>query len=275
MVLPAVDSVWFPEKDLAAVPDPIILPGFFGSTTYHRGEVRYQEESASPPVLSDYSLALATGGSVAGVDFSLLYFDGWQSEPLVTYELFFVTDYDIIIRPEYRMARSLGLNAASSFGPIRLWTDAAFTFNKSFASTRIAEPPPVETELERHNALEATAGVSFEAVDLNSIAVLEYSRLFVFGANEDTVVLPYLHQALAGTVLTYLFDYRVTPSVTTIVSLPIGEAASAVVYAEISYAPSPQLELVVRSPFFLGASDSELGQYADNHTLSMSVNLRF
>lgn len=275
MVLPAVNSVWFPEKDLAAVPEEINLGPLLGVYTFRR--VYYAEPPVAIPNIDDVSTSFELGGNVAGVDFNYSFYDGWSHESLLQYEIALRSGfvYDVILTPTYQRVQRVGASGAAALGSVRAWADVSLTLGTLLSTERLAGTAPIVVELQEVDLAERVFGVSVELPGLNSYLVAEYKGSSLPGHEEEEVVLPYLYRAAGGRIGFYLSNYTFSPSLTTLVSLPKGSDPSSVFFLDFRYAPTQSLELALSRPIFYGKPTTDFGQYEDIKRLLFSVQARF
>jgi hypothetical protein len=263
MILPATDSPWFYGKD---IPESIIEP-LFGQEIFLE-ELYYSEEDQPPYDFSQISYSPELGGTLWGVDFSLLYYYGYDNSPLVQayFRQMGVTDpYDIELVPVYRKIHALGLNLATNFSALRLWADAAYTFSKSFLANKVGygrNTPVVESP---HISYALGSSYEFAFPDLLMLAEVKNSHII---DDNETIIDPVLSSAIITAAQLSLFDYRLATHASLIYS-PADPSVAAV--CKLSFTPFADFAVQLLAPFFFGPSDTELGQYSGNYFVSVEV----
>lgn len=265
--LPDPDSPWFPQasvpQSIKTLPhlDPIPLAG-----------ISYADLAPAVPLSLDrLSYSVELGGYAGGVDFSALWYNGWDNTPLLTAELDLVslTDpYFIVLRPVYRKRTTAALNARWVVDRFVVWTDNAYTFYKRFLTNRL-DAQRLTTQTAEAPYLEHTFGASAE-LPWNVTLLSEYRLSWAF--TDDEVIDPFLSRAVLALVQADLFDYRVATTFAGVVSV---EDHSVGLFAELAYKPSIALEFVLGVSYFLGEGESELGQFGTSIPIRASLVWRF
>jgi hypothetical protein len=270
MILSPVGSPWFFGSHF---PRSLIEPAFGNEVVLN--ELSYMPEPPPPYDLSEVSWSPELGGSVWGVDFALLYYHGYDNTPLLSAELiphglYDQDPYDIELTPVYRRVHTLGLDLAASISSLRLWADAAYTFNKSFLTNEVSFTLPT-TQVVTAPFVEYSLGCSY---------ALPFFELTAWGELRNSHVLdpsglllrPPLSSALLAGLDASLFDSRLSSQVA--LACSIAEPSGAAVL-RLSYTPVAGLAVRFLAPFFFGPPDTELGQYRRNHFLSLQVVWEF
>ena len=273
MILPEITSPWFPRNGL---PKSITVSLPF-ERIINIGKLLYIESQTPDYDLSQVSMAVEVGGTILGVDFGLLYYQGWDNTPLLTaaFDLSnFLTSetFDILLTPYYRKIKAIGLILETNIGALRLWSDASFTIDKSFLTNELSATL-LNTVVSKVPFLEYTLGMSYDFPFLGLIALAEFRNSHIIEDSvTSTLIEPFLHFVGVGTLLMRVLDYRLQPSFSVLFSF---EDYSVSLISRCSYTPSDEFSLSVLLPLFFGELDSELGQYQENYTLTLIVDWRF
>lgn len=265
--LPDPESPWFPDSSIPqtieTLPhlDPIPLEG-----------VEYADLEPDVPLTADrLGYSLEVGGYLGGLELSLMWYNGWDTTPLLQgeLELTSLTDpYSITLRPVYRKRTSVTANARLQWGRVVLVTDNAYTFYKLLATNEL-DSQRLTTGLAEAPYLEHTAGAT---VDLpwNLSLLLEY-RLSK-ALTDVSYVPPSLHRAGVGLLRADLLDRSLRLSVGTLVSL---DDWSAGILGRMTWTISDSLEVDAGATLFAGNEASELGQYSGIVPVDAALRWRF
>ena len=268
-LLPPADSPWLPDADIPSTLE--LLP--FSSEVY-REEIRYAGIDPQVPLdWSRVSYAVEAGGSYRGLDFALLWYNGFDNDPLVQARIVDLDPYEsfsVELSPVYRKVTAAGANLLYTTGAVRVWTDASYAFYKRFL-TNVLDVERRTTQLAEAPYLSYAAGASWEPRFANAALVLEYAGSHAFGENE-TLVMPALHSVAAATLQWWLLDYRLVPRLTYVLS---SDDWSSALLAGLAWEPAADLSVELSAPLFFGDAASELGQYRGNRFVSAAVRWRF
>ena len=127
------------------------------------------------------------------------------------------------------------------------------------------------TELGESPWLEATFGGSYRLASPSLLLSVEYHRGFAFN-DVERIVTPVLSSVLIADVRGAFFDTMLEANLTTLISFVDYSWA---LVPTVTYNPTQQLALSLRAPQFFGAAESELGQFRDNHLISLALTWRF
>jgi hypothetical protein len=269
LALPDVESPWFPDKDI-----PQSLPWPFDGRS---PKLVFQEPTPYTDTLDSMCFSVEAGGTLPGIDFAFIYYNGWDYSPMYSANLSFPIDepeiFKVEVYPEYRRISSFGLNAVSAVSSFRFWIDGAYTPEKLFQKTRLfAQDNNVSTGIYNADSLTLAAGGSWEPGVFGAVLLFEYYRIFIGEEDAAQVFEPLLHHFASMMVRASFFGYTLHPAIISLLSLTDN---SIVVYPSVSYRPTEEFSLQLNIPLFFGEDDTELGQFRDNHTLSIEAKLRF
>jgi hypothetical protein len=256
-------SIWTPRLPLDQViddprisPDPVELGEVFSEPT-RVVEEHYRRVSGG----------LEAGLSLGAFDLSLLYYHGIDPVPVPRARIDFPEaapdSYDLIFAPQEAIVDSFGLVAEAAARDATFWLDAAWVPNRTLTTTRV-DPYSKRTRLETAPTITAVGGVSyaFTAVDVRLVGEYYFSHSFLpDDVAADDVVFPPLSSDLLGLL-------RVRAGAASRWAIALGGIASlddrsGVVSLSIAYEPTPALSAAIRAPVFLGAADTDFGQYRD------------
>ncbi|HET6486810.1 MAG TPA: hypothetical protein VFH83_10345 [Spirochaetia bacterium] len=268
--IPDPSSPWFPKKDF-----PRNLTIFFPTTqVVSLTGITVEPTPATQFSLTDVSVGAELGVSLPLLDLSLLAYHGWDTTPLYqpSFEFpnGFFGDYDIILTPVARKIDSIGAEATLSWGSLSAWADGAYTFSKTFLSRKLSSST-YASDLVTSPCLEYAAGAGYDFSAPRLSLQAGYRGLWVTQSTAETI-LPFLGSYLNGTCALRLWDDRLSVATQALVSTVDWSAA---IIGLLSIAPTNELSFDVVLPFFLGASDTELGQFAANYLVSIGVTVRY
>lgn len=269
-VLPAVDSPWFPDAD---IPEEIVSPPPFGAAI-PRGAISYEDIEPHLPLSAErLGYSVEVGGYLAGFDLSTLWYSGWDNNPLLTARITIPSlsgdePFSVALTPVYRKITAVTANARRAFGRFVVWTDNAYTFYKRFLTNRI-DIVRRTTQTAEAPYLQHTAGASV-SISPGWLVVGEY-RL-AHEISDETVLGYFLDSAALLSVQKQLFDYRLTAGVSGLMSL---DDYSTAVLSELTYALDETFEVRVGFSVFVGADDSELGQFGGFLPVRTGLAVRF
>jgi len=268
--IPDPSSPWFPRKDF-----PRSITIFFPTTqVLSLTGITVQEAPAAQLSLQDMSVGAELGVSLPLVDLSLLAYHGWDNTPLFQpsfeFPSGFFGDYDIVLTPVARKIDSVGAEATLTWGSLSAWADGAYTFSKTFLSRKLSSST-FASDLVTSPCLEYAAGAGYDFSVPRLSLQAGYRGLWVTQPTADTL-LPFMGSYLSGTCALRLWDDRLSVAIQGLVSTADWSAA---IIGLLSVAPSNELSFDVTLPFFLGASDTELGQFSANYLVSIGVTVRY
>jgi hypothetical protein len=263
MIVPATDSPWFYGKD---IPQSIFHPIF--GTEIFLGRLYYAEEATPSYDFSQVSFSPELGGTLWGVDFSILYYYGFDNDLLLEaeFENHDTDPYDIKLTPLYRKIHALGLNLATNISALRMWGDAAFTFNKPFLANIVSWSKPT-TPVVDSSLVEYTLGCSYEFPFLDLKAFAEFRNSHLINPSEY-IVEPALRSVVATALSIAFFQGRL--SAYALFAYSIAEPSGTAVL-RISFTPFTELTVRLLAPVFFGPPTTEFGQYSRNHFVSAEV----
>ena len=260
-------SPWFPG---GGIPKSFTIPFF--NKTLTLGKTSYAEDAQEAWKLGDMSWQLEGGLTTGLFDFSLLFYNGWDTSPLYTLGIEYSdgmtgTTYDILLTPHITRYKALGFDLTSTIGAFRLWMEGSFNMKRAYISGKLTSA--LDEGLALSDSFAFTAGMSWESTGRILTALIEYSDLSI---DHETLTKPMLSHALAAALRISLSDDRLVFTLSNILSL---KDYSDALVPIIEYSPSDQLTLRAHAPFFFGEDKAELGQFRDNHYVSLSLIFRF
>ena len=287
-ISPIAHDMVFPDKISPLFPGHYVpkLPGQTMENTEYSGytvdgaaatELPYDKRVRPPLNFNQVSLSGEFGGTAGGIDFSLLYYYGWDDDMLFsTSTAFDGTTYTTTLVPEYHKIHALGLNLASSVGAFRFWGDAAWTFNKTFLRSSYFEgsggvnDPYTTTTLEGH-FLEYTLGASYE-FRFGLSVLLEYMDGWILNGDPTQYHQPTLSRVIAAAVNLPLFEYQLIPTVAAMYSIDTHAFGGGIV---LTYAPTDELELTLTAPIYFDFDGSTNAFGGNKFYLSLGLTWRF
>lgn len=280
MVFPDTISPLFPGH---YVPNP---PGQTQDNTEYTGytvdgaeasEVPYDKRVRPPFNFDQVSLSGEFGGTAGGIDFSLLYYYGWDDDTLFsTSTVESDGTYTTTLVPEYNKIHAVGLNMASSVQAFRFWGDAAWTFNKAFIrddyfeGTGFSDDPFITTTIQG-NFLEYTLGASYE-FGFGLSVLFEYMDGWIIGGDPSRYVQPTLSRVLALAVNLPLFEYQLIPTIAAMYSIDTNAFGGGIV---VSYAPTDELELTLTAPIYFDFDGTSRPFGGNKLYISLGLTWRF
>ena len=260
--LPDPLSPWFPRLD---IPSSITV-GFPSQQTLVLGAITAEDALSAPRGFRGVSVSAELGVTLAAIDLSALYYHGTDNTPLVLARLSFpqglYQSYDVIIRPLWRSIDAVGLSAVASYGVFRAWADASFVFARTLLTGRLSIAT-METQTVTAPAADWAVGMSVEPRFADLVLLLEWKSTWT-DLPDGAVVHPLLDSIVAAAASFVLGDRRLTLRLSSASST---RDWSTVVAAAASWTPQEELELELSVPVFLGAPDTELGQFGGNHAV--------
>lgn len=264
------------------------LPGQTQANTEYTGytadgsaatEVPYDKRVRPPFNFDQVSLSGEFGGTAGGIDFSFLYYYGWDDDMLFSTSTVQSAGptYTTTLVPVYNKIHAIGLNLASSVGAFRFWGDAAWTFNKAFIRDNYFDTSTVgtdqlhETTTIQGNFLEYTLGVSYE-FGFGLSFLFEYMDGWIIDGDLTQYVQPTLSRVLAAAVNLTLFDYQLIPTLAAMYSIDTNAFGGGII---ISYAPTDELELTLTAPIYFDFNGSTNAFGGNKFYLSIGLTWRF
>lgn len=270
ILLPSPTSPWFPMQGL-----PQSLTFTFPSPrTLTLGSVILEPTPIVPFSLSNISVSAEAGGSFSLLDAALIYYHGRDYSPTAMGTIIFPNGlygtYNIEITPVYPIIDSIGLDLSTTFWRMRVWLDSAFTFQKTFLTSRLAASTFSNLTATSPFA-GATVGASIQTDHPNATFSLGYSGGYRFQAI-TAVIEPLLSSDIIARAQAAFFRDRFHVNVTTLVDVRDWSIAE---LSSLSFDPSESLDVSITLPLFFGAESTDFGQYSRNFQLTSSVTWRF
>jgi hypothetical protein len=290
-ISPIAHDMVFPDTISPLFPGHYVpkLPGQTMENTEYSGytvdgasvtEVPYDKRVRPPFNFDQVSVSGEFGGTAGGIDFSLLYYYGWDDDMLFSTSTDHVNGtYTTTLVPEYYKIHALGLNLASSVGAFRFWGDAAWTINKTFirnnyfdpaATTPLVNGTYTTTTLEGH-FLEYTVGASYE-FGFGLSVLCEYMDGWILDGDPSQYVQPTLSRVLAAAVNLPLFEYQLIPTIAAMYSIDTNAFGGGIV---LTYAPTDELELTMTAPIFFDFDGATNPFGGNKFYLSLGLTWRF
>ena len=101
--------------------------------------------------------------------------------------------------------------------------------------------------------------------------LVEYKNSHIVDKTE-AMVNPFLFSTVAGMINLTILEEKLSFTPVTLISL---YDSSFVLLGHITFNPSEEIAINFVAPFFLGDEESEFGQFAKNHLISLEVVVRF
>ncbi len=270
-----VDSVWFPNLGF-----PEEIPSFLAPD----GKIELEELRLVEPearnawnrLIEDIGGSLEIGGRVGSVDLMMLLSSGRDTTPLYTTEVVLknlVDDYRIDLHPLEERLTSMGIAARTAFGPVVLFGEGAFSFNKPLMKeTFYSTDAGFETESYTSPYIGITIGGRWEWWEANLLTSAEYTNGFILSEASRTVM-PFFQQMALGSVLWTPLDGRLSCTAACVVAIEDGSVAGNL---GITYAPGEgRLSVGLSMPLFFGSADSSFGQYREILYPTLSSSIRY
>ena len=269
------DSIWIPRLPLdQVIDDPRIAP-----EPVELGDVFAEPTRVVEELYRRISGGVEAGITAGPVDVSLLYYHGIDPVPVPRARIDFPQaapdTYDLIFAPQEAIVDSFGLVAEGVARDLTWWLDAAYVPNRTLTTTRV-DPYSKRTRLETAPTITAFAGTSyaFRPVELRLFGEYYFSHSFLpDDVQRETVVFP----PLSADVLA-LAQLRLGPASQW--SVALGGIASlddrsGVVSLSLGYDSPQGVSAAIRAPLFLGATDTDFGQYRDVVQIAGGISFRY
>ena len=268
--VPAPDSPWFPKKDFPRVLHIVFPTAQDISLT----DIVLAQAAETSFTLGDMSVGAELGVSLPLVDISILAYHGHDNttlyQPRFNFPHGFFSDYEVILTPVIRTIDAVGLDATLSWSSLSAWIDCAYTLSKTFLSKKLSAVT-YSSELITLPYLQCAAGAGYDFERPRLSLQAAYHGAWAIEQTSSTI-LPFLDSYATARAQLRLLDDRIVLTTEALYSVVDG---SMVVMGDLSFAPSSELSLGLTVPVFIGASDTELGQFAENHLVSVGVTARF
>jgi hypothetical protein len=268
------ENPWFPRS---TIPEEFTV----SSTTYELSTIGYggplfpETSQESPSVLA------ALSGFTYNTDWTLLWFSGWDPDMYINSEVQFLAgtgSFSLILRPVYRPMNAAGTALSTVIGPLRLYLDALYSFDKTVGLSRYtlahysSKNAKLRQDLVSADVLSITAGSSLDAPRLHTYMQAEYSRDIMFHEDTDQLSLPLLQHTLTFITRTDLLEGRILLNTLSVASLADFSFA---VFPQILVSPSQEVLFSADIPLFFGEQTTEFGQYSSNYLFSLSCRLYY
>jgi hypothetical protein len=169
-----------------------------------------------------------------------------------------------------RIIDAVGLTSSLSVSDFQLTADVSYTLSKTF-TTKSLSVDTFETILSTAPFFDYAFGATWELGEPRLSLACEWKGGWIPAAHGD-LDMPMLSSALFGRASISFWEDRVTLGANALVSL--ADASYAVV-ADCTFSPSSEVSIQLLAPFFLGAKDTELGQFSANYQVSLGAIWRF
>ena len=289
-VSPIAHDMVFPDRLSPLFPGHYVpkRPGQTQANTEYSGytvdgaeatELPYDKRVRPPLNFDQVSMSGEFGGTAGGIDFSLLYFYGWDDDTLFSTSTVYNSGagtYTTTLVPEYNKIHAVGLNLASSVQAFRFWADSAWTFNKAFIRDNYfggtgGEDDPFTTTTIQGHFLEYTLGASYE-FGFGLTVLFEYMDGWIIDGDPSQYVQPTLSRVLALAVNLPLFQYQLIPTIAAMYSIDTNAFGGGIV---VSYAPTDELELTLTAPIFFDFDGTSRPFGGNKLYVSLSLIWRF
>ena len=254
-------SVWFPDLGF----NKIISSPFAPDGVIELAEIRIvepEQQNIWYDLIQDFGGTFEFGGRIGPLDFLSAFYTGLDSAPLYSAEIILknlVDDFSVDLHPVEERVYALGAAVRGAAGPVVLYGETAFYFNKPFVKdTFYSTSAGFETETYTSEYLCATIGGRWEWWDANLFITAEYTDGFIFNPAPGTIAPFFQHMVLASLIWTPL-ENQFNISLNGIADADDGSVGAGF---SIEYLPwEGRVSFKLGLPLFFGSPDSSLGQY--------------
>lgn len=267
-------SIWLPDVGLPpTINDPNLSPEPVEFNESFSEETR--------PIAEPWrrvSAGIEFGATLGAVDLAVLYYRGVDPVAVPRARVDFprvpLESYDLYFAPEEVQIDAFGLVAEAVLADANMWADTGLTAAQPISTDQV-DSLSKRTDLVEPPALEAVFGASYQFGRPNLLLIGEYRRLQpLWGADRppELIATPLDNDLLLSATMRLgrRLDWSISPGA--LVSL---DDASAALALSLEYQPQASLRVYLRSPLFLGTSDSDYGQYAGIFTVESGIEYRF
>ncbi len=266
-----LDSSFFPRKD---IPTKIDMGGAgiktLDTISYTTGNIEDQE--------APFSLLLGFSKMIQSLDVSVFGFYGWDSDYPLTTTLSFETEtFSIFLKPTYQKCTAFGLSLASTHDRLRVFADMLYTPKKLFSTNWYTfHSPYAATTLQQEQvfaqSLAYNIGMSIDLPELQTFLQVEYYDQFISQQKENNIADQLFSQMLSSIINSTSKDGKLIFRLISLYSL---SDSSTAIFTALHFDFSEEFSLAIKSPLFLGVSNSSFGQFKDINALAISCQIRF
>jgi len=257
------DSIWFPTKGLRTTYQ-------IASYKYKLNNLTWKEQESYKYELDKISYSFESGFSIGPIDTTCFYFNGIDRSYSIIGKISFPVEpwasYDIELIPVHGQIEKIGLTSSIQIDAWRLWIDGVAFKGKTIATLDLYNPGTGwETKVRKVDGIDSTFGLSWNIPIPDGFVAIE-SRYAWYGDVQTGDTYPALDKAACFLFSGSLFDQTINYAFASIISL---SDYSYCLLPSISFPIGSDNNLNITLPLFIGAIDSDFGQYAKQTILKI------